>query len=328
MVLKFLKSNQIAHLILIPLAGILLWLPGLIHPESFRFFAGEADMPLYRITGAYLQKLPFLSVFVGLAVVVVSAFFINQISTRFQFLRSRSGLPGIIYLLTVSAFPSMHTLHPVHLASLFVFLAIISIFDTYHQSNTIPDTFNAAFFLSVGSLFYFPTIFLFPITWISIAVFQKGDNWRLLFIPLVGFVVPWFIAAGVYYLNDILPQLFSAVQENVHTANVNIINTISFQLISGLFIFLAVLGSSSILSRYDIKKISSRKYFIIFYWMVAFLVVSILFSRSVGIEAIILLAIPFSYIIAHFFIFARNRFWPELLFYLFLGTIAAVMIIG
>ena len=328
MVLKFLKSNQIAHLILIPLAGILLWLPGLIHPESFRFFAGEADMPLYRITGAYLQKLPFLSVFVGLAVVVVSAFFINQISTRFQFLRSRSGLPGIIYLLTVSAFPSMHTLHPVHLASLFVFLAIISIFDTYHQSNTIPDTFNAAFFLSVGSLFYFPTIFLFPITWISIAVLQKGDNWRLLFIPLVGFVVPWFIAAGVYYLNDILPQLFSAVQENVHTANVNIINTISFQLISGLFIFLAVLGSSSILSRYDIKKISSRKYFIIFYWMVVFLVVSILFSRSVGIEAIILLAIPFSYIIAHFFIFARNRFWPELLFYLFLGTIAAVMIIG
>lgn len=328
MVLRFLKTNQIVHLVLIPLAGILLWLPGLIHPKTFNFFSGEAAMPLYRITGAYLIKFPFLSAFAGLIVVVLSAFLIIQISTRFQFLRSRSGLPGIIYLLTVSAFPSMHTLHPVHLASLFVFLALISIFDTYHHSNTIPDTFNAAFFLSVGSLFYFPTIFLFPITWISIAVLQKGDNWRLLFIPLVGFAVPWFIAGSVYYLNDMLPQLFSVVQENIHTANINIINTFSFQLLSGLFIFLAVLGSSSILSRYDVKKISSRKYFIIFYWMVAFLVVSILFSRSVGIEAIILLAIPFSYFIAHFFIFAKNRFWPELLFYLFLGTIATVMIIG
>ena len=297
MVLRFLKTNQIAHLVLIPLAGILLWLPGLIHPESFRFFTGEADMPLYRITGAYLIRFPFLSVFAGLVVAVISAFLIIQISIRFQFLRSRSGLPGIIYLLTVSAFPSMHTLHPVHLASLFVFLAIISIFDTYHQSNTIPDTFNAAFFLSVGSLFYFPTIFLFPITWISIAVLQKGDNWRLLFIPLVGFAVPWFVAGSIYYLYDMLPQLFSTVQENI-------------------------------LSRYDVKKISSRKYFIIFYWMVAFMVASILFSRSVGIEAIILLAIPFSYFIAHFFIFAQNRFWPELLFYLFLGTIATVMIIG
>ena len=325
MLLKILKSNNLFSALLIPVIGVCFWMNTFQSPGNFEVNLINGKMPLYSMIYNLLKDHSSLQTVIAFFLVLTNSFLVSILGSSFLFLRERSFLPGIIYLITVSAVNHLHLFLPVHFATLFILITIYFILDTYHKPDEITYTFNASFFLSIASLFYLSSVVLLPLIWIAIFVLQKSDNWRLLIIPLLGFSTPWFFMWTFSFLNDTSTVLWH-----------NLINEIwdfhNSYLFNPYFIFLTVvitivstLGGISIISVYHRMKVSLRKYFVIFFWMLGLTVGSAIGLITIGVEIIAISTIPIAYIISHFLLSGNKLFWKELITWIYVLTMISAL---
>ena len=133
MLLRILKSNTLLSALLIPFVGVFFWIHNLRAPVLLDLSLANGAMPLFYLVYNSIKEQSFWQVFIAFCLVVINSYFVAQLGSAFLFLKQRSYLPGIIYLITVSAFPVLHALLPVHLATLFVLISIYFIFDTFRR---------------------------------------------------------------------------------------------------------------------------------------------------------------------------------------------------
>ena len=327
MLLRLIRSSNLFGTLLIPVAGIVFWMQGFKSPANFGVVAKECAMPLYYIVHGLFKELVFFQVLAGFILVILNSLLIVRISNEFMSSKKGPALPGIIYLITISSIKTLQTLHPVHIATLLVLIVITYIFDTYQKRVEIALTFNAGFFIATSSLFYLPVVILFPLIWISIFVLQKSDNWRLLVIPILGFSIPWFFMWAVLFMNDTSDNLLSIIKNIFWSSNNAYLLEPVFLVKSALIILLAFFGSISFFSEYQSIKISVRKYFTIFYWMLGLVVLAGLSFTTIGNEIVALSTIPVSFVISYFFLSGRKYFWKELFFLIYIGAMATTYLI-
>jgi hypothetical protein len=320
MLLRILKSNTLISSLLIPVIGILFWMQSFQSPGLIDINLANGAMPFYILFYKLFREQDFWQVFFAFVLVLVNSFFISQLGSNFLFQRNRSYLPGIVYLITVSSITRLHNLLPVHFATLFVLITLYFIIDTYHKPNEITFTFNASFFLSIASLFYFPVVTLFPLVWISIFVLQKSDNWRLLVIPVLGFGTPWIFLWTFSFLTDTSTALWQNLTTMLWDYHNSYLLEPYFLLLSGVVSIVTILGSISVIGVYHRIKVSSRKYFVIFYWMLGILLASALGLITIGIEIVALSTIPVSYFITHFLVMGQKSIWKEVIAWVYLAT--------
>ena len=323
MFLRLFNSKSIYSAILIPMVALLFWMEPLREPAAFAVSPGEGMMPLFIYFSGFFSDSQFLPVLFGFILVLLNGLILSLLSYEFQFLQHRTFLPGIIYVSTVSSFPSLQTFHAVFPATLFVLLAVYYIFSTYHRKNEISSTFNASFLLSMGALFYLPVVTLFPLIWISIFVLQKNDNWRLLVIPLIGITLPWLLLWSFLYISGSDQVIVATIFQGIKTVNNQFISNTGFLVISSFIFLLSSFGSISLINSVSLRKMSTRKYFIILYWMLGLSIPSVFIFPSTGLGIIAILTITVSFLIAHFFMAGRRGFWRQFLFFLFFTTLIA-----
>jgi hypothetical protein len=325
MLLRILKSNTPFSSLLIPAIGFLFWFQSLHSPQILNQNMVQGAMPLYYPFYHYLAGQGFWQVFIGFTLVVINSFFVAQIGSSFLILKKQSYLPGIIYLITVSSVKGLQALLPVHLATFFVLVSILFIFDTYHKKVEITYTFNASFFLALASLFYLPALVLVPLVWISIFVLQKEDNWRVLIIPTLGFSTPWLFMWTYSFLNDSFSSIWKEIIAMLWTHNNAYLIDPFFLFLTAVVTFLTTLGSLSVISAYHRMKVSSRKYFVIFYWMLGLVVVSALALITIGIEIVILSTIPVAYFISQYLLSDKRIIWKEVLTWVYFATMISAL---
>ena len=323
MFLRLFNNKNVYSAILIPLVAFLFWMEPLRVPVSLVITPGEGMMPLYAIFVKFFMGTTIWPVVTGFVLILFNALIISLLSYEFQFLQHRTFLPGILYVSIVSAFPSLQTFHPVYPATLFVLLAVYFIFSTYHRKNEISSTFNASFALSIGALFYLPVLILLPLIWISIFVLQKNDNWRLLVIPLIGISLPWLLLWAFLFVSGSDQAFISSIFLGMKSANNQFIFNIGFLIITSFIFMLSAFGSISLINSVSIRKMSTRKYFIILYWMLGLIIPSVFLLPSTGLGVIAISTVPISFLISHFFMAGKRGFWREFLFFLFMATLVA-----
>ena len=311
MLLRILKSNTLFSTLLIPVTGLFFWVHSLRSPLLLDHDLANGAMPLYNLIFNYMKGQDFWQVLISFFLVVINSFLVAQLGSLFLFLKKRSYLPGTIYLITVSSLQEMHSLLPVHLATLFVLIAIYLIFDTYHKKNEITYTFNASFFMAIASLFYLPVVVLFPLVWISIFVLQKDDNWRLLVVPILGFGTPWLFIWAFSFMTDSHSILWRDIVTLLWSRHNSYLVDPYFLLLSFIVIILATLGSISVLSVYQRSKVSTRKYFVILYWMLGLVVIAALGFITIGVEIIALSTVPVAYFISHYLLSDQKKILKE-----------------
>ncbi len=320
MLLRIFKSNTIFSSLLIPLIGFLFWVHSLRTPALLDIKLANGAMPLYYLIFDFLKGQDFWQIFIAFCLVLINSFFVAQLGSSLLFVRKRSYLPGIIYLITVSSLQVLHALVPVHLATLCVLISIYFILNTYHNPNEITFTFNASFLLSVASLFYLPAVILFPLVWISIFVLQKNDNWRLLVIPVLGFGTPWMFLWAFSFLSGSDTTLWNDIIKMLWTDHNAYLIEPYFLLLTVVVAFVSTLGSFSVLAVYHRMKVSSRKYFVIFYWMLGLILASALGLMTIGIEIVALSTIPVAFFISHYLLSDKRLIWNEILTWIYLIT--------
>ncbi len=318
MLLRFIRRYDLLISLLIPVIGILLWYKSFQSPPGVVGFNRDGVMPLYGIIKDLMKDLPFWQVLVSFILVLVNCFLIARISSSFVLFKKGSHLPGIIYLFVISSWKDIQTLHPVHFATLCILISIFYIFNTYQKELEISFTFNASFFLSVASMFYLPSAILLPMIWISIFILQKSDNWRLLLVPSFGFIVPWLFLLSIAFMNDTFGNLISTLNGIIWAENNGYLFNPFFLAISAFMVLLMLLGTFSFLSSYQYIKVSSRKFFVVFYWMLAIIGISAISFSTIGIEVVALATIPSAFLISIFFLSGEKYLWKEIIFFLFL----------
>jgi hypothetical protein len=323
MLLSLIKSSNIFGRLLIPIAGVLFWMQAFQSPGDFGIVARENTMPLYFFIQSYMKGLVFWQIVSGFILVILNSLIIARLSSTLLLYKKGSALPGIIYVMTVSSVKTLQTLHPVHIATLCILIAISYIFDTYQKRAEIPYTFYASFFIAIASLFYLPAALFFPLIWISIFVLQKSENWRLLVVPFLGFIIPWFFLWAISFLSNTSNNILPIIKNILWSQNNTYLFKPVFWIKSVLILLLIIFGSISYLNDYQSIKISVRKYLTIFYWMLGIAGLAALFLVTIGNEFIVLTAIPVAVIISYFFLSGRKYFWKELILLVYAGIMVA-----
>jgi hypothetical protein len=314
MILRLLKSSSPFIYILFLLIGILFWLGSLIQPAPYSFFDGENAsvfyFPIFKIT----TKLPGLQVVLSLILALFTAFLIQQVSSRFALINARTKLPIAVYIIFIGGFTTLHTLHPVYFASIFLLLGINSLFSIFNNPKPQTDIFNAGLFIAIGTLFYFNLIVILPAFLIAISVLRRERKWREFLILIVGFVIPSLFALSYAFVTDQLNDVFITFQKNIITPVNYFKNNFPLQGYIILLVFLTIIGSVKIIQQYDSMKVSTRKYYLVLFIIFIFSMISFVFVPAASLEMLVISVLPVTFLVSNLFTSIHSGFWRELLF--------------
>jgi len=321
MLLKALKSNQPLHFLLIPIIAIAFWIKPLMAPLAYPFYAGENMMILYKPFNYLLANNLLLDNILALFFTILLAFLILKLNVQYTFIRVRSFLPSSLFILITSGMSGLHAMHPVYPAALFLVLATDRIFNSYDKEVIHSNAFDAGILLSIGSLFYLNLVFFFPLLWFGFIIIKPKVNWREYILTTIGFALPWLGALAWYMINGMQDEITHTLQANFTFRQELLKGNLPVQVYIGYLGFLTLLGSFYLLSQYDDKRISSRKFFKVFFWIFLISAILIALHPAVSKEIIIIMAIPLAYLISNYFIFMKKQLVGEIWMYLLAAAV-------
>ena len=326
MFLKLCKSGQPAILFFIPVLAVLIWLKYLILPQPVSIAFEPNPMPLYRWTSSLLQNQIVLSKIVSLVLVIFIALWLSRMNKKFILLEKRSYLPAIIYLLIASSYLPLQQLNPAVFASVFLVFSIELMLDSYKKEGLALQFFQAAFFISMGSLFYARAAFLMFVVWAGLWMFRTFQ-WREWVFAILGFLTPVIFLFAWYYLSgQDLAENWEKIRFNfVYDRESGYLN-LYYLLFYGYLLLVVILASRKMISTYQIFKIYKRKFFRLNFWIFAFILAAFLVIYSSAIEMIYFLAIPVSYALSYYFFNMRSKLAGEIIFALLFAGYIIILI--
>ena len=136
-----------------------------------------------------------------------------------------------------------------------------------------------------------------------------------------GVFVPAFFAFSYIVLTEQTSEMLTTISQNITTPVNHFRANIPLHVFLSVLILLTITGTIYIMRQYDSKKVSTRKYFAIFFMIFILSLVSFTFIPVTSQEMLVIIAIPITYLISNLFVFAKSKFWSEFLFLLLLGIV-------
>lgn len=315
MFIRFFKTNQPASLIALPLFGALLWLGSWLKPQPAEAFLA---MPLYFLF-AYLSVIPFFSVFMAFALVIIQSFYFNRLINEYDLRGARvraNFLPALFAVFFLSLFPVFRTSLPQHFSAILLLLALNSVFDSYRKEKAFANCFNSGMLVAFASLFYFPAVVFLLLVFTGYVVLRPFI-WREWVITLIGFVLPWLVTVELYYVFNNTLNIFSGFfsAEYFHYGKPQ--NAVLIYIFAGLLLLPALLHFAGSLSS---GKVRTNKFLLLFLCFFVFALVSG-FVFPVGSYAhFTLAAMPLALIFSNYFLSFKKEWIAEAFFAILLGA--------
>ncbi len=320
------KSNHPSVIFIVIFFGALLWLHSFIDPGYAVDIAFAFKMPLYYLYTAYLAKSMAVSVIMAFVLLLLQAFWLNQLNKKYILLPNQSYMPALFLVLLVGSYMPLHFSHPAILGAFFLVIAVDNLFKTYREHGQWLRFFDASLLISLASLFYIKMVYFILLIWIAMLVLRpfRGREWL---VSLIGFATPYFFVLTYFYVfehnltykfNLFLDYLFSQVNFPILP---------NYYIIYFAFVaLLLIVASLQMLRVFNTRKVRIRRYFMVFFWM--FFITVVLFGlQQIRFEAfLVLAAVPLSYLFSNYFSFTSSRTWSEIFLFLFLGLIAFVQV--
>jgi hypothetical protein len=318
MLLRIFKGTGPGVIFLIIITLIAVWISAILNQRLHPRFIYETDpMPLYGLLKFLINNSHNLGVILSFLMVSLMAFLMVNFNTTVFFINERTFLPALIYILFGGFFPDHQLMNPVLPASIFLMLAIIRIIDGYHKSGTAYNYFDAGILISTGSLFYANLIWFGLLVIIGIALLRTG-NLKEIVISIFGLLTPYFITFGLYYvIGKDLGALIKLLGDNLFATS-TYYPFPRLTIVALIFSGALILGSlMQLIKHMNTKKIKSRKTFSLMIWTFIISIVVYFALHSASVEIVWLASIPASYFLTHYFVFAKKKLVPEILFSLF-----------
>lgn len=304
---------------MLPLVLMVMWVFILPKPEIINT---ENAFPLFLYVFQIVRQSRIALIVISLFFVVLQAFFLTNVINKQGVLRETSHLPALLYVVLMSCFPEQLSFNPLLFANFFIIVFLNSIFNFYRSDTAVFEVFNAGVFIGLASLFYWPCLFLFPLTMASLFVLRPFNirEWAVSFLgvllPFVffGVVLFWLDMLSVNSIKSILEPLYRVQFSTAYNGTYIILTAIlAIILIASLWRFSSDLNNFS--------NLRARKFLAIIVWFFLFAALSYLVASKNSMIGLSFLAIPLSVIISNYFLSLKNQLLAELVFLLLLVAV-------
>ncbi len=316
MFLHYIRSNRASHIVIIPAIGILLWIQSFIHVETTSLSFSEYPMPLYNLLKTYIASLPQLSNSIGLILILLMSYLAFRLNEKHLIVETRSYLPALTIIVLQSSLQLMNILHAGLIASVFVLLAIDKLFDSYKDNSSVTNYFDAGFLLSLGSLFYFSTIYLILALWTGIIVMRKF-NFRSWALTLLGVIIPYFLVWSYYYTFGDILTFFNTIEYNISVINKLLSISIADYVLFLFILLLIVIASYKAGTGLQKSKISTRKFMHLLFVFFVFEILITVFVPSADYKMIPLMSIPVTFLLSYYFLKIRSQWFGDIIIVVF-----------
>ena len=329
MISRVLKSNQPFVIVFTILLGVGLWLYSFLEPIPMAIPGDQLKMPFYTFVAGLFSYKSTASIIFSFVLVILQAFLLVQFNKKYILINYRTYLPAFFYILIASSFVQLQRLNPVGIGVIFIFIAIDFIYGTYRSEYTLSRLYLAGFFVSIASLFWAPFAALFLIIWISLTILRPfvGREW---IVSLLGFLTPYLFGFVYYFvfadsqLNDFLhafSQSFDLIKQFHHLHY-------SYYIFYGFLLLVMLFASFNIIRGFQTKKIKTRKFFEINWWLFMLGILMFILLKNVKYEIVFLLGIPLSYLLSDYFYSIKlNRYLNSILI-LLIASLVYIQIIA
>lgn len=316
MLLKVFKTSFLfQYVLLIILAGVL-W--------SVSFFSldlSEPDTNSFLTPGyALLKNLIGANSIIGKicawTIIVLGAFLINYILPKFGLIQKNTLIAGLVYIVIMSHSTDMLYFHQAIVPSFLLLIVLFFLFQVYTATEAYSQVFNSGFLIAISSFFYFPSIYLIVVVWLSFIVFRLY-YWREWLIVLFGFITPYIFLYTYYFWFDEIPTVFNSYAN--YFSNINffmfdiqfsIVNYVS----SAILVVLILWSVFIVAGDLNEKIISVRKRYWILFWLFIIALLTDSIAGSLFRLHQVLIFIPASAFIAYGFLRSRKTFWLDIIF--------------
>ncbi len=327
MFVRILKSNQPLVIVLIVIAGVLLWLYSLINPINILIPSDNIAMPFYGVIGNRLDFNSNWSVLLGFIVVLIQAFILVQFNKRHIVINYRTYLPAFFYVLIVSSFVQLQRLNPVLIGALLIFIAVDFLYSTYRTEYALNRIYLAGFFVSIASLFYAPFATCIVLVWISLIILRPfiGREWM---VGILGFLTPYLFVFTYYFvfLDDSLDELIDHFIRGFDLIKDFYVLHVSYYLFFGLLLIILLLASYTIAKNFQKKKIKNRKFFEINWWLFFVGLIMFIVYKHVTYEILYLIGIPIAYLLTDYFYSNKRSLYLNIVLILWISSIVYIQI--
>lgn len=317
MILRLLKSNRKSGYFVFPVIALIVWAIHLIFNQALPFSENTSVSGLFGYPILFKNEL--FRKLTELLVLFINGFLINRINREYVFTHSKSVLPSVIFIVLICGIPGFHELYPVWFSATFLLIGIDRLFASFDLRKPYANLFNAGFFLGIGSCFYPGLIILVPAFMFGGWYLARDSHWRESVLCFLGALVPWILIVMLYFLIDKKVVMKEILSSGLTSVKAPVLTNTALLFYSGFLGLFTLAGSYVILLKYDEKKISYRKYFILFFMIFLSLVLLFFIIPAVQAEIFIVATLPVSFLLSNYFDSIRRPFVSEIVFTLFLG---------
>jgi hypothetical protein len=246
------------------------------------------------------------------------AVFLLYLTQTHGVIRQKTLLPAFFYLLLVGTHPLFfHDLRG-SVSAFLVALCLLFLFDTYHRPQSQRQALNMAIFLTVGSFYWNPLFFFFPLFWYGMYRF-RSLNLKTFFAGFIGITTVYLcVFAWSVYQSDwtIWVQVVSGWSALLDFRLFSL--TVEGWVITAFLVLLFILSGIRIFMAGISEKVQTVNLLSYLYVLTGVLFVFFLIQDQWGKEWLLILCVPLSLLLAYYFTLSsrKGEMW------LFLFTIA------
>jgi hypothetical protein len=323
-VLLFFRNNQFTtffplalYLVLTHLAALL----GLVQPIEMQQTNGGA---LYAVLFGWASAKPFYSALVATILIFLQAIQINTLADEFRLLSERTWLPALFYALAASCLPDFLFLSPPLVAATFIPIALRRIFQSYQKPIGAAYILDAAFWVTMSSLFYPPAIFLLTAAVAGVLTmrsFSFKEQWVFVAGVMVPLVLGWlgffWADQGKEFLLGQFSGLFGLYGFGTDWNAQTILKAVSV----GAVVLFVMFNSGRFYYR---KLIQTQKCVTVLYWFLGVAAATALLQSDILPAHFVLLMSSAGIFLSMVFSAMRNRMLAEIAHLLLLGFVLFV----
>jgi hypothetical protein len=194
---------------------------------------------------------------------------------------------------------------------------LFKLFNFYKGKDAKATAYDLGMIVAIGSLIYLPFIYFFLAIWIALIIF-KPFNWREWVAGIMGYGTIFFFLAVYYYLNDSLEQFYAIwlplAAKFPDSVNINYYDYLMLIPV----IVILVLCFFKLQQNFFRSYVQVRKSFQLLF--IVFLMAGLTFyvKAAFQLDHFLLCAVPAAVFFSYYFLYAKGRWFYEVLFGLML----------
>lgn len=321
MLLKIFRSQSPIQFLLILIAVLLLWtLPdrgaSMQLPSNF-------DSGIYKSFTALFIGSSFWPRTIALVIILLQATILNYTLIKNNLAPKNNLLPSFLLILFYGSTSSAFQLSAPLIASFFILLALAEIASMYELKYAFTESFNASFYITVASFFYFPAFIFILLPWISFLIYRIV-SWREWVISFIGMISALMIFSFFYFWNNQFLDVWQLITHffgNPERFNIELSHTeIVIWSAIGLIFLSAFLN---LINHVNEKGIAIRRKHLVFILLFIISILSFIFANSNSRFHLVFLVSPVVIILNNALISRKKQGQTELVLWILIFAVIA-----